>query len=38
MALMQSAELMKIGSIGKAGAKLTKDIQLAAVNAVGYSI
>jgi hypothetical protein len=39
MALMQSAELIKkIGSIGKAGAKLTKDIQLAAVNAVGYSI
>jgi acetylglutamate kinase len=39
MALMQSAELIKkIGSIGKAQTKLTKDIQLAAVNAVGYSI
>lgn len=39
MALMQSADLIKkIGSIGRATAKLTKDIQLAAVNAVGYSI
>lgn len=39
MALMQSADLIKkIGSIGKASAKLVKDIQLAAVNAVGYSI
>jgi hypothetical protein len=39
MALMQSADLIKkIGAIGKAAAKLTKDIQLAAVNAVGYSI
>lgn len=39
MALMQSAELVKkIGAIGKASAKLVKDIQLAAVNAVGYSI
>lgn len=39
MALMQSADLIKkIGSIGKATAKLTKDIQVAAVNAVGYSI
>lgn len=39
MALMQSDELnKKIGSIGKASTKLVKDIQLAAVNAVGYSI
>jgi hypothetical protein len=39
MALMQSAELIKkIGAIEKASAKLVKDIQLAAVNAVGYSI
>jgi hypothetical protein len=37
--LIPQADLIKkIGSIGKAAAKLTRDIQEAAVNAVGYSI
>jgi hypothetical protein len=39
MALMQSTDLIKkIGSIGKASAKLTRDIQTVAVQAIGYSI
>jgi len=39
MALMQSADLIKkIGSIGRASAKLTRDIQAVAVQAIGYSI
>lgn len=39
MALMLSADLIKkIGAIEKSSAKLARDIQLAAVNAVGYSI
>jgi hypothetical protein len=38
-ALIPQADLIKrIGSIGKASAKLTRDIQEAAVNAIGYSI
>jgi hypothetical protein len=38
-ALLSSAELnKKIAGIGKASAKLTRDIQVAAVNAIGYSI
>jgi len=37
--LMPQAELVKrIGLIGKASARLTRDIQEAAVNAIGYSI
>lgn len=38
-ALLGTSELnKKIAGIGKASAKLTQDIQVAAVNAVGYSI
>jgi hypothetical protein len=38
-ALIPQADLIKrIGAIGKASARLTRDIQEAAVNAIGYSI
>lgn len=38
-ALLSTTELTKkIAGIGKASAKLTRDIQVAAVNAIGYSI
>lgn len=39
MALMNQSDLSKaIASIGKRGASLTKDIQAAAVSAIGYSV